>query len=72
MNNNLIISRIKHSIHSYDPQADAFLFGSRARGDNKADSDWDILILVDSNKVTNDIEDNFRDGLYDIEWTLRY
>ena len=67
MNNNLIISRIKDAIHHMDPKADAFLFGSRARGDNRSDSDWDILILVDSVKVTNEIEDQFRDGLYDIE-----
>ena len=67
MEGNLIISRIKKTIHSNDPNAVAFLFGSRARGDNKPDSDWDILILVDAYKVTNEIEDNFRDGLYDIE-----
>lgn len=24
----------------------AFLFGSRARGDNRSDSDWDILVLI--------------------------
>lgn len=67
MNKSLIINRIKKTIHDKDPTADAFLFGSRARGDNRLDSDWDILILVDSSKVTNDIEDQFRDGLYDIE-----
>ncbi|MFO7670931.1 MAG: nucleotidyltransferase domain-containing protein [Bacteroidales bacterium] len=67
MNKNLIISRIKQTIRSNDPGADAFLFGSRARGDYRPDSDWDILILVDSQKVTNEIEDKFRDGLYDIE-----
>jgi uncharacterized protein len=67
MNKSLIINRIKRTIHEKDPKADAFLFGSRARGDNRSDSDWDILILVDSNKVTNEIEDQFRDGLYDIE-----
>lgn len=67
MNKSLIINRIKKTIHEKDPNADAFLFGSRARGDNRSDSDWDILILVDSSKVTNEIEDRFRDGLYDIE-----
>lgn len=67
MNKKLIISKIKKAIHDKDPQANAFLFGSRARGTNRSDSDWDILILIDSNKVTNEIEDNFRDGLYDIE-----
>ena len=67
MNKKLIISRIKQTIHDKDPKADAFLFGSRARGDNRSDSGWDILILVDSNKVTNEIEDHCRDGLYEIE-----
>lgn len=45
----------------------AYLFGSRARGDFRPDSDWDILILVDDDLVTNEIEDKFRDDLYDIE-----
>lgn len=67
MNSNIIISRIKETIHSKDPKAEAFLFGSRARGEERPDSDWDILILVDSKKVTNEIEDTFRDELYDIE-----
>ena len=44
-----------------------YLFGSRARGDFRADSDWDILILIDGYQVTNEIEDNFRDELYDLE-----
>jgi predicted nucleotidyltransferase len=67
MDKTLIINRIKDSIHKEDPNADAILFGSRARGDNRQDSDWDIIILVDSQKVTNEIENQFRDGLYDIE-----
>ncbi len=62
-----IFNKISKSIHSKDPHAQAFLFGSRARGDNRENSDWDILILVDSNKITNTIEDNFRDDLYGIE-----
>jgi predicted nucleotidyltransferase len=67
MRNEQIQFRIKRSIHAKDPKAVAYLFGSRARGDSRADSDWDILILVDENQVTNDIEDKFRDELYDIE-----
>jgi predicted nucleotidyltransferase len=67
MGNDQIQFRIKRSIHAKDPRAVAYLFGSRARGDSRADSDWDILILVDENQVTNEIEDKFRDELYDIE-----
>jgi len=67
MDQSQIQDRIKTTIHDKDPKAIAYLFGSRARGDYRDDSDWDILILIDSNKVTNEIEDKFRDDLYDIE-----
>jgi predicted nucleotidyltransferase len=67
MNQNAIIDKIKKTIHEKDPNAEAFLFGSRARGDNRPDSDWDILILVDNKQVTNEIEDKFRPDLYDLE-----
>lgn len=67
MDQNLILDRIKKSIHDKDPQAEAYLFGSRARGDFSPDSDWDILILIDANQVTNEIEDKFRDDFYDLE-----
>lgn len=61
------IQDIRNCIHSRDPAAEAYLFGSRARGDNRPESDWDILILVDDHKVTPQVEDKFREKLYDIE-----
>lgn len=67
MKSNSLASRIAKTIHDNDPQAEVYLFGSRARGDSKPDSDWDILILVNESRVTNDIEDKFREDLYDIE-----
>jgi uncharacterized protein len=63
----LILNIITSAIHEQDSSAQAFLFGSRARGDNKPDSDWDILILINNQIVTNDIENKFRDVLYNIE-----
>ena len=62
-----ILNRIKLDINTKDPKAEAYLFGSRARGDHRPDSDWDILILVDEDKVTMDIENKFRDDLYELE-----
>ena len=62
-----IKDRIARSVHASDPSAEVFLFGSRARGNNREDSDWDLLILVDEPEVTMAIEDKFRYGLYDIE-----
>lgn len=67
MGNDQIQNRIKKSIISKDSKAVVYLFGSRARGDFRPDSDWDIMILVDDSQVTNEIEDKFRDDLYDIE-----
>jgi predicted nucleotidyltransferase len=67
MQNIQIQNRIIKIIHDKDPLAEAYLFGSRARGDFSSNSDWDILILVDDKKITNDIEDKFRDELYFIE-----
>lgn len=33
---------------------EVWLYGSRARGTNRADSDWDLLILVDKMKLQQD------------------
>jgi len=49
-----ILHKIFESIHLTDPNAEAYLFGSRARGDFKPESDWDVLILVDDEKVPNE------------------
>jgi predicted nucleotidyltransferase len=62
-----ILENISKAIYEKDPDAEAFLFGSRARGENYPDSDWDILILIDNLDITNEIEDKFRDDLYNLE-----
>jgi len=67
MSSDVILKNISSAIRGQDPSAQAYLFGSRARGDHKLNSDWDILILVKNKKVTNEIEDKFRDVLYNIE-----
>ena len=67
MSSDVILENITKAIHRQDPKAQTFLFGSRARGDNKPDSDWDILILINNQRVTSEIEDGFRDVLYNIE-----
>lgn len=72
MDGNKIKDRIKKAIYKTDPHAEAYLFGSRARGEESSTSDWDVLILIDNHEITNEIEDNFREGLYEIELESGY
>ena len=44
---NIIFSRIKETAERVLPKGSRLvLFGSRARGDSRSDSDWDLHILV--------------------------
>jgi predicted nucleotidyltransferase len=54
MNEKEIIQNIKKSVKKTDPTAEVYLFGSRAKGNPHEQSDWDILILVDRLKITNE------------------
>lgn len=62
-----IINKIRSGIKERDPQAEIFLYGSRARGDNHPDSDWDILVVTPRDKITLDYESELRDPILDIE-----
>lgn len=53
MNDKQIRKMIGESVRNADPTAEVILFGSRARGDARKDSDWDVLIIVNTPKVTD-------------------
>ncbi len=57
---------IRKNISKIDPKAEIILYGSRARGDERSDSDWDILVLTDY-PVDLIKEWDFRDNIYDLE-----
>ena len=62
-----ILQQIKNSIRATDPDATLILFGSCARGDDRPDSDIDILILLDKDKITNEDRERIGYPLYDIQ-----
>ena len=47
MTNREFTHMIGARVHQSEPTAKVILFGSRARGDARPDSDWDIMVLVD-------------------------
>jgi len=47
-----LLECVKQAVHEVEPEADIVLYGSRARGDAHAESDWDFLILL--NGVVDD------------------
>jgi len=49
--NDDIINFIKNTVHEYDATAKVVLFGSRARGTARNDSDWDVIIIIDKERV---------------------
>lgn len=62
----LLPEKIKAYVKGLDPQAEVILFGSRARGEAREDSDWDMLILTDY-AVTLKVEQAFRHKLFELE-----
>lgn len=41
------------------PNSEVWLYGSRARNDYRANSDWDLLVLLNKDKITTDDFDRF-------------
>ena len=57
---------IRKAINEIDPEAEIILYGSRARGDERPDSDWDILVLTHY-PINLEAEQKFRNKIYDLE-----
>jgi len=65
---NDILLVIKRLVQEKDSSAKIYLYGSRAKGTAKKDSDWDLLILLNRDEITPEIEDEITSPLYDLEF----
>lgn len=62
-----IPAKINDAVKRFDSNAEVIIYGSRARGDSKTLSDWDVLILLQSEKVTFATERELINLMYEIE-----
>jgi predicted nucleotidyltransferase len=65
-----ILDAIRAKLKTVAPDAKAILFGSRARGNSTQNSDWDILILLDKNKIAPSDYDNISYPLFELGWQI--
>ncbi len=65
-----ILNQIKRIIKDKEPSAKIYLYGSRSRGTAKDDSDWDLLILLNIDDISTEIEREISYPLYDLEFDI--
>lgn len=63
-----ILNQIKKIVTEQEPRAKIYLYGSRSQGTAKHNSDWDLLILLNKDKISQEDEQKITYPLYDLEF----
>lgn len=67
-NKEKILKKVKSILKSVAPDARILLYGSRARGDAKFDSDWDLLVILDKPKIEPGDYELVSYPIYELGW----
>lgn len=69
--NRMILNQIKSVVRKTTPEGSlVILFGSRARGEAKKGSDWDILIVIPKDRLLQSDYDDVSYPLVKLGWDL--
>ena len=63
----ILIKKIIGIADTKYPGSEIYLYGSRARGNAKGLSDWDLLILLNTRGVSFELETRLMDDFYELE-----
>jgi len=63
-----ILNQIRKIVKDIEPSAKIYLYGSRSRGTARDNSDWDLLILLNKDNISNKVEREITYPLYDLEF----
>ena len=71
MSKDSIVSAIRNVATTGIPKgAQVILFGSRARGDAREDSDWDVLVLLNKEHQDKDDHDLYSYPFWELGWKI--
>ncbi|MBR1466078.1 MAG: nucleotidyltransferase domain-containing protein [Bacteroidaceae bacterium] len=66
-----VITKIRDvALESIPKNAKVILFGSRARGDFSSNSDWDILLLLDNDKLSQQELTDYSYPFWELGWQI--
>lgn len=53
-NRDCVLNLIRSTVRESEPDARIILYGSRARGDSRENSDWDVVVLLNKPPMPHD------------------